>query len=102
VLNDKKKVKALSEEYHDIDISFQDIIKASPNILVVEDDLSDSFIIEKIINGVWADCDIYKAQTLRSAYDIYKNNIIDLILLDLDLPDSFISKPSERKSAFRI
>jgi CheY-like chemotaxis protein len=60
------------------------------NILVIEDNPADLCLIEGMLgsSGIQIAA-IYTADRIREAYSILENHPIDLVLLDLSLPDSF-------------
>ncbi|MBD1395302.1 PAS domain S-box protein [Mucilaginibacter glaciei] len=59
------------------------------NILVIEDNLGDFFLIETCLHDTRIDTkNILHAQTLQQGIAILSSNTIDLLLLDLTLPDS--------------
>src|SRR5882724_6093873 len=59
------------------------------NILVVEDNPPDFFIIEQmLLSSRLTIKNIHSASCLSEAKDILREHIIDLVLLDLSLPDS--------------
>lgn len=62
----------------------------SLSILVVEDNPSDSFLIEQMLlsSGLAVE-KVYTAERLAEAIDLLNQNPISLVLLDLSLPDSF-------------
>ncbi len=62
----------------------QDCVKKA-NILLIEDDYVNRSILEKFfyINGV----KLYTAQNTKEGLEILKNERIDLLLLDIQLPD---------------
>ena len=59
------------------------------NIFLIEDDISDAFLIKKSILSVNPDYKISHYERLKESIEHLKNNRYDIILLDLDLPDSF-------------
>ncbi len=65
------------------------------HILLIEDDPDDVFLIREMLKestieqaGVTSDYDLVRAERLSDGLDILKNGGIDLVLLDLTLPDS--------------
>ena len=66
----------------------QNIAKAF-KILIVEDDAADSALIQKRIGDIWPHSNITATSSLGEAYEVYKNTVLDLVLLDLNLPDGY-------------
>lgn len=58
------------------------------NILLIEDDEKDAFLIEKNLSNTLIDSHILIVQTLKQAFKIIDGSVFDIILLDLSLPDS--------------
>ncbi|MAQ71051.1 MAG: hypothetical protein CL565_02540 [Alphaproteobacteria bacterium] len=58
------------------------------NFLIIEDDLVDTKIMEKFLNDVFPENNIYISDSISTAFGIYKKTKIDIILLDLNLPES--------------
>lgn len=61
----------------------------SKTILLVEDDAPDLMLAKKSIENLWPDATIVPVQSLGEAYEEYKKNNFDLVLLDLNLPDAY-------------
>ena len=60
------------------------------SILTVEDNPSDLFLIERMLNGSGLGVDkLHSTDRVRRAYEILQSEEINLVLLDLTLPDSF-------------
>lgn len=60
------------------------------NILIVEDNPADVFIIEKMLLSSSLNAqNIYSADRIAQAVTLLKSHRIDLVFLDLSLPDSF-------------
>ena len=57
-------------------------------ILVVEDDSHDIVIIQRQIKSLWPDCNIVPVKSMHAAYDAFKTQNFDMVLLDLNLPDT--------------
>lgn len=57
------------------------------NILIIEDDEDDVFLVKKNINCK-GDCEISHAFTLKEGLEYIKSQDFDVVLLDLNLPDS--------------
>ena len=67
-----------------------DIEFESPKtILVVEDAVPDQALVEKRIRTLWPDCDIMNVQSLKSTHTALKEKDFDMVLLDLNLTDTF-------------
>lgn len=58
-------------------------------ILLVEDDAPDVVLAKKSIQNLWPDATVIPVQSLGEAYEEYKQNNFDLVLLDLNLPDAY-------------
>ena len=58
-------------------------------ILVVEDETPDMTITIKQIKSHWPDCNVVPVTSLRDAYNAFKAQDFDMMLLDLNLPDAF-------------
>ena len=69
------------------DITFRDVIHATPTVLIVEDNMSDAHLIKRQIESMWPHGKVLHAKSLMSAYNIFCIEEIDLFLLDLNLPD---------------
>jgi len=60
------------------------------NILVVEDNASDQFLLEQmLLSSRLKIGKIFSASTIKEAIKILESTGIDFVLLDLSLPDSF-------------
>ncbi len=67
-----------------------DMVEATPvNILIVEDDYADRLLLVRRIQHIIPNSNIAVVQTLRDANKYCAENKIDLILLDLNLPDGY-------------
>jgi PAS domain S-box-containing protein len=58
------------------------------NVLVVEDNAGDLFLVKEYLSESLPDAVIYHADSLSVAFEYLEKNQIDVILLDLSLPDS--------------
>ncbi len=58
-------------------------------ILIVEDNDADLFLLKKNLLILWPDHLSISAKSLHEASEACKKNNIDLIFLDLNLPDSY-------------
>ena len=58
------------------------------NILVVEDNEGDLFLVKEYLEESLPQAAIFHADTLKSAFTSLEKNSIDVVLLDLTLPDS--------------
>lgn len=67
-----------------------DIVEADEvNILVVEDDYADRLLLVRRIQHIFPHSNIAVVQTLRDANKYCAENKVDLVLLDLNLPDGY-------------
>ena len=67
----------------------QDDIYDQQTILIIEDNQYDYQLIKHIILSIYPDVSILYAESLGQAYNIYKNNRYDFVILDLNLPDGY-------------
>lgn len=58
-------------------------------ILLVEDNRTDSILIQYKLESMLPNAQIMVVATIHEAYKAYKEHDFDLILLDLNLPDTF-------------
>ena len=58
------------------------------NILVIEDHEADTELIKYYLNEAGFKHNFFSSETLSEGIDIIRENKIDLVLLDLSLPDS--------------
>lgn len=58
-------------------------------ILLVEDNPFDTVLIQGQLRKLWPESTVVSVGSLREAYEAYKNRNFDMILLDLNLPDSY-------------
>ncbi|MDD5459515.1 MAG: response regulator [Phycisphaerae bacterium] len=65
-----------------------DMLQKSMRILLIEDNLGDQRLIEEILNESSGQSDLHWASTLEDGIEAVKKDDYDLILLDLNLPDS--------------
>lgn len=66
-----------------------DLNEDSPTILQVEDNKTDALLIRKQLKAIVPHVNIESVATIGEAYKVYRKQHIDLILLDLNLPDGF-------------
>lgn len=59
-----------------------------PCILHVEDDVADQILIANQVRRLWSNCHIVAVDTLSAAYNVFKKQVFDLVILDLNLPDT--------------
>ncbi len=60
------------------------------HILLVDDNPGDLFLVEELLNDTQLDIQsIKKAETVAAAIDTLQHSTIDIVLLDLSLPDSY-------------
>lgn len=71
-----------------------------PNILLVEDSEADATLIKTQLSSIWKDVRVHVVESLSDAYEVYKLEKLDLILLDLNLPDGFGPKSVEEALSF--
>lgn len=59
-------------------------------ILMVEDNPGDQFLLEELLlsSGIKIR-DLFTTESIKQAHEILKNQAVDIVLLDLSLPDSF-------------
>lgn len=71
---------------HTVNVSSVDLSKSQLTILVVEDDLTNAFLLEEILKTI--DAKIIHAANGAQAFSIFLNQKeIDIVLLDIKLPD---------------
>lgn len=58
-------------------------------ILLVEDDKGDTKMIERILNEVAPNTKVISRTSMKQAYDTFKSHELDLVILDLNLPDGY-------------
>lgn len=58
------------------------------NVLIIEDEAPDTALVSSQLRSLWPDCKILSASSLRKAKVVYQKNDVDIVLLDLNLPDS--------------
>lgn len=63
------------------------MIDSSFNILVVEDNAGDYILVKEYLEEILTQSTIFHAETLANAADIIDKTKIDVVLLDLTLPD---------------
>lgn len=81
------------------DIDFADIQKP-PTILVVEDDAPDQVLVKQKIKTLWPECNIVPVGSLKAAYDTFKARDFDMVMLDLNLPDTMGPETVEEMRKF--
>lgn len=59
------------------------------NILIVEDDNKDTILIVRQVRELFPDAKIIPTKSLSEAYQTYRQQTINLVLLDLNLPDGY-------------
>ncbi len=64
------------------------MLRSPLKILLIEDDSADRFLIEELLSEEHLSSVLYKAETLQEGLKIIKEKPLDIILLDLSLPDS--------------
>jgi DNA-binding response OmpR family regulator len=59
------------------------------NILLIEDNPGDAFLIKFYLEeSIWKNSNLIHAEYLKTALDLLSKNTFDVIILDLNLPDS--------------
>jgi len=58
-------------------------------ILLVEDNAADMYLTQLKIMEIWPTCEVIPVVSIGDAYEKFKNNAFDLVILDLNLPDGF-------------
>ena len=71
-----------------IEVDFKDPMQDYFNILVIEDDDADAALIKKQVEALWPKSMVLPVKSLQDAYKTFKNEQINLFLLDLNLPDA--------------
>ncbi len=61
----------------------------APTILIIEDSEADRILMTKTVLEEWPGANVLHAEYLSDAYMIYRENQIDIFILDLHLPDAF-------------
>ena len=61
---------------------------AETNILLIEDNKTDAFVINHRIHGVFPEFKVTTVHRVREAYETLRKMHFDLIISDLNLPDS--------------
>jgi CheY-like chemotaxis protein len=59
------------------------------SVLIVEDNPADLLLLKKQLEKIWPNSKIMAVKSVREAYATYKKNDLDLVLLDLNLPDGY-------------
>ena len=70
------------------DIDFENTPNAK-HILIVEDDKNDMLLIVKKVKEAYPQAKIIPTSSLFEAYKTYRQMSVDLVLLDLNLPDGY-------------
>ena len=60
----------------------------NPSILIVEDLDADAILVNRQIQDIWPEAQIVKVDCLETANDEIDQTLFDLIVLDLNLPNS--------------
>lgn len=74
---------------NNVAMSTTDNNKRIRRVLLIEDNDTDSKLIETRVNQLHPDAEILTAKSIFEAYDLYKAKDYDVLLLDLNLPGSF-------------
>lgn len=59
------------------------------HVLVIEDDNEDVFFLTCALKKLWPNCEIVTASSLEEAFMLNRRESVDLVLLDLNLPDAY-------------
>lgn len=70
------------------DLTFEPMPK-SYKVMIVEDDESDLFLLTRMLRKIYPDVQVMAASCVQDAYSVYMKSPLDLILLDLNLPDGY-------------
>ena len=74
--------------------------ECAPNILLVEDNEADALLIGRRIRSLYPACNLVVSKSLGGAYDVYLKEKLDIILLDLNLPDGFGHRTADEALSF--
>ena len=66
-----------------------DLSNDSPTILQVEDNKTDALLIRRQLKAIVPHVYIEAVDSITEAYKIFRKHNVDLILLDLNLPDGY-------------
>jgi len=75
-------------------------IIAKKNILIVEDNVTDAILLSTRVHRLYPKYNILFAGSVYAAYNACKEHEIDLILLDLNLPDGYGANTVEEIKRF--
>jgi len=64
---------------------------AAPTVLIVDDDDATRSLLKTIVEASAANCRVYEASDSDTALRIARNTQVDLVLLDIVLPNSALS-----------
>lgn len=76
------------------------IVDTWPRVLLIEDNAGDVVLIKKRMTTFWPKVSIVVVGRLADAYEAYISNQLDLIILDLNLPDGFGYRSVEEALSF--
>ncbi len=71
-----------------------------PRILLIEDNPGDVVLIKKRLLSLWPKAGVTVVARLADAYEAYMNANLDIIILDLNLPDGFGYRSVEEALSF--
>ncbi|MCB1680794.1 MAG: response regulator, partial [Alphaproteobacteria bacterium] len=74
--------------------------KSGHTILIVDDDTLDLLLVELKVRQLWPDCTVIPVRSMREAFSEYKKRNFDMVLLDLNLPDTEGPKTVEEMRKF--
>lgn len=80
--------------------SHQIVVGRVPTILVVEDSEEDRVLIEEKVRQLWPECNIRKVESLEAAYEVFRAYNFDMVILDLNLPDTNGAETVQQMRAF--
>lgn len=71
-----------------------------PRVLLIEDNPGDVVLIKKRLATFWPKVSVVTVGRLADAYEAYISHALDLIILDLNLPDGFGHRSVEEALSF--
>ena len=76
------------------------IVDQWPRVLLIEDNPGDVVLIKKRMTTFWPKASVVVVGRLADAYEAYISHSLDLIILDLNLPDGFGYRSVEEALSF--